>query len=123
MPLLERKTERRGRSAVPAIFPRMRLRRLSRACSLVRFIAASRPLSDLAQDDLARVADALALVRLRRPQTADVRRDLADGLLVAPPHDDLRRRRNLELDAVRRVDGDRVGVAEREVDRRPAQVR
>ena len=71
------------------------------------------PLPDLAGDVLAAVADALALVGLRRAALADVRGDLADQLLVDPADDDLGRLRDLELDALGRLDRDRVRVAER----------
>ena len=62
---------------------------------------------------LAAVADALALVGLRRAALADVRGDLADQLLVDPADDDLGRLRDLELDPLRRLDRDRMRVAER----------
>src|SRR4051794_18557073 len=158
MPLLERKTASRGRSAVPATLPRIRLRRLRRLCSFVCFMTLnsrvvyapapkllptvvalparhtgfagapfpcaalwgepappmSCPLSDLAKDDLALVADALALVGLRRAQLADVRGDLPDGLLVDAAHDHLGRGGHLEADALGRIHGDGVRVAERE---------
>ena len=47
-------------------------------------------LPTLRRDVLARVADALALVGLRRPGAADPRGDLADELLVDAPDHDLR---------------------------------
>ena len=71
------------------------------------------PLPDLAGDVLAAVADALALVGLGRAALADVRGDLADELLVDAAHDDFGRLRDLELDALGRLDRDRVRVAER----------
>src|SRR4051794_11918446 len=109
MPLFERYTASRGRSAVPTTLPRMRRRRLSLVCCLVFFMsgligrALLGALADLAHDDLARIANALALVGLRRAEAADVRGDLADGLLVDAPHDHLRRGGHLELDAVGRI--------------------
>src|SRR5579884_2601549 len=45
-------------------------------------------LPGLAAHDLARIADALALVRLRRAHAPDVGRHLADQLLVDPLHVD-----------------------------------
>ena len=70
----------------------------------------------LRSDLLAAVADALALVGLRRAALADVRGDLADQLLVDPADDDLGRLRDLELDPLRRLDRDRVRVAERHLE-------
>src|SRR5262249_24026496 len=61
-------------------------------------------LPDLPAHELALVADALALVRLRRAHLADLRRRLADELLVDAAHDHLRRRRHLELDPLARRD-------------------
>src|SRR6476659_1052831 len=57
---------------------------------------------------LAFVADALALVRLWRAHFAHLRRDLADLLLVDPPHENGGRVRNLESDPLRRLDHDRM---------------
>src|SRR5205823_1679782 len=65
---------------------------------------------------LALVADALALVGLRGTPLADVGGDLADELLGDPAHHDPRGLRHLELDAVGGLDGDRVGVPERELE-------
>src|SRR3954469_7329743 len=79
-------------------------------------LRSSCPLADLPGDVLALVPDALALVGLRRALLADVRGDLADELLGDALHDDARRLRHLELDAVRRLDRDRVRVAERELE-------
>src|SRR5581483_7024791 len=61
------------------------------------------PLADLPADELALVADALALVRLGRANLADLRRGLADDLLVDAADDDLRRHRHLERDALARL--------------------
>src|SRR5215211_6078484 len=85
-----------------------------------------RPLSsgslpELAADVLALVADALALVGLGRAHLADLRGDLADLLLVDALHDDLGRHRNFERDPLRRLDHDRMRVADVELDRRSAQ--
>src|SRR3954471_8173513 len=84
----------------PALFGR--LRRVYGSC----------PLTDLSSDVLALVADALALVRLRRANLADLGRGLADDLLVDAAHDDLGRHGHLELDALARLDLDRVRVAD-----------
>src|SRR5919204_4029739 len=73
-------------------------------------------LPDLPGHVLALVADALALVGLRRALLADVGGDLADLLLGDAPDDHARGLGHLELDAVRRLDGDRVRVAERELE-------
>src|SRR5687767_12986767 len=64
--------------------------------------------ADLPADVLALVADALALVRLRRPRLADIRGDLADGLLVGALDNDLGRRGHVEGDAGRSLDHHRV---------------
>src|SRR3954451_16899422 len=134
MPRLERNTEMRGRSAEPCTFARTRRRRRRRFAGWVRTVMRvcsawwsaprrgartgcwSCPLADLPGHVLALVADALALVGLRRALLADVRGGLADELLGDPPHDDARRLGHLELDAVRRLDRDRVRVAERELE-------
>src|SRR3954468_4282554 len=84
----------------PALFGR--LRRVYGSC----------PLTDLSPDVLALVADALALVRLRRANLADLGRGLADDLLVDAAHDDLGRHGHLELDALARLDLDGVRVAD-----------
>src|SRR3954452_4366271 len=76
----------------PALFGR--LRRVYGSC----------PLTDLSPDVLALVADALALVRLRRANLADLGRGLADDLLVDAADDDLRRHRHLEGDPLARRD-------------------
>src|SRR3970282_2400573 len=84
-----RYTARRGRSGVPRIFFRSRRWRRMRAAWDVfcRFIALDlmqrlAGLAGLAPHVLPFVANALALVGLRRPDPADLRRDLADQLLI-----------------------------------------
>ena len=72
--------------------------------------------ADLAADELALVADALALVRLGRADAADLGGGLADGLLVDAAHDHLRRRRHFELDSLARRDPDRMRVADLELE-------
>src|SRR3954463_2958657 len=56
------------------------------------------------------VADALALVGLRRAQRANFGSDLADGLAVEALDDDLGLRRALDLDAGRHLLRDRMRV-------------
>src|SRR3954462_14478809 len=73
-------------------------------------------LSYLPCDVLALVADALALVGLRRPLLADDGGDLADLLLGVALDDDARRLRDLELDALRRLDRHGVRVAQGELE-------
>src|SRR5262249_7149125 len=138
MPRFERNATSRGRSAVPRTLPRTRRwrrRRASRVLSLVlkepapvaaklppplpvslRRAYGSCPLPDLATDELALLADALALVWLRRPHPADLCGRLADDLLVDPANDDLCRRRHLERDAFARLDLHGVRVADLELE-------
>src|SRR5207248_6147669 len=117
MPRFERKTSRRGRSALPRILPRTRRWRRSRASRVVRLGT----LAHLPADVLALVADALALVRLGRPHLPDLRGRLADDLLVDATDDDLRRDRHLEADAFARRDPDRVRIADLKLEIRPGQ--
>src|SRR5688572_20231947 len=99
MCLLERKTARRGRSAVPVTFLRTRRCRRARCSVLLNAIvvplALLAGLPGLAQHLLAGVPDALALVRLGLADLADVGGHLADELLVDAPHGDRRGRRHL----------------------------
>src|SRR6476646_906573 len=73
-------------------------------------------LPDLELDLLALVADALALVRVGLAELADVGGDLADLLLVDAADHELRRRLDLEGDALRGRDGHGVAVAEGELE-------
>src|SRR5438874_4792595 len=75
-----------------------------------------RPLSDLAAHVLALVTNALALVRLGRAHRANLGGGLADLLLVDSLHDYLGRRRDLKQDPLPRLDHDRVGVADVELE-------
>src|SRR5579862_4280075 len=68
MPRLERKTTRRGRSALPRTLARTRRWRRRRASLTVRLGT----LADLSADVLALVADTLPLVRLGRAHLADL---------------------------------------------------
>src|SRR5689334_25445249 len=106
MPRFERKMPRRGRSAVPRILPRTRRWRRRRDW----YVVGLGTLSDLPPDVLALVADPLALVRLGRAHLPDLCGRLADHLLVDATHDDLRRDRDLEGDALARLDLDGVRV-------------
>src|SRR6185437_16079470 len=67
-------------------------------------------------DVLVGVADALALVGLRRPVRADLGGHLADLLLVRTLDDDLGLLRRLDLHALRHHVHDRMREAERQVD-------
>src|SRR5689334_4755456 len=114
MPRFERYTARRGRSAEPVTFARTRRCLRRRACCLVLIAMVSLgSLSDLADDVLAGVANALALVRLGRAPLADLGGDLADLLLARAADDDLRRLRHLERDPLGRLHRD--GMAEAEL--------
>src|SRR5581483_991370 len=73
---------------------------------------ALRGLAGLLAHELVLVPDALALVGFGLADLADVRRDLADGLLVVAAHHDLRGRRNLELDPLGGPHDDRVREAD-----------
>ena len=131
----ERLTTKRGRSGVPETF--LRRRKWRRACDRRRLVETSVPrgvrfttfalsavcwlisltrLSDLAADNFALVADALALVRVRAPQATDVGSDLTDRLLVDAADGESRGRLDRERDAFGRLDQHRVAVAERELE-------
>src|SRR4051794_29421352 len=113
MPRLERNTEMRGRSAEPTTFARTRRRRLSRAWLFVRTVMRAcrpsgprtRPRSGCPCPCRAPAGASCGCWRRSRRRAA---RD--------PLHDDARRLRDLELDAVRRLDRDRVRVAEGELE-------
>src|SRR5690606_8221302 len=66
----------------------------------------------LAEDHLVRVADAFALVGLRRAEGADLRRHLADALLVRALDLDRGRPLRGDADALRNRIADLVAVAE-----------
>src|SRR6266540_2561558 len=72
-------------------------------------------LSDLAADLLALVSDALALVGIGLAKFAHLGGDLADLLFVDALHREPGWRLNRELDAVRRLDGDRMAEPEGEL--------
>src|SRR5664279_5115 len=73
-------------------------------------------LSDLAPDNLAGVPHTLTLVGIGLAQLADVRGDLADQLLVDALDPEPDRGFDDEGDALRRLDRDRVRVAEGELE-------
>src|SRR5215203_4710522 len=115
-------TESRGRSAVPDTLRRTRLWRFSLCSRFFSTTVILKPprtplagLADLAPDLLIAVADTLALVGFGRPHLADLRRHLADLLLVYTAHDDGRRVRDLELHTLARLDQDRVRVPDLQV--------
>src|SRR5512135_9778 len=129
-----RKTARRGRAGSPSTRRRIRSWRLLRAAPRLAIVviggSSSAPrwlllaadlagLAGLAADVLAGVADTLALVWLGLAGRADPRRDLADEFLVDAHHGQLRRVLDLEVDARRRVDLDRMAVAEAELELAP----
>src|SRR5437868_1174496 len=115
---------RRGRSAVPAMRARKRRCRFCRASSrsvnaisapLLRLRADLAGLARLATDVLAGVLHALRLVGVRDAERADLRRDLAHDFLVRTRDAHLLGRLEGEADAGRRVDLDRMRVAERKL--------
>src|SRR4051812_17601829 len=108
MPRFERETTRRGRSAVPRTRPRTRRWRRSRASRTVKLGT----LTNLSAHELALVADALALVGLRRADLANLCGRLADHLLVGALDDDLGRSRNLERHACARLHRHHMRVAD-----------
>src|SRR5580765_360555 len=109
MCLDERNTDSLARPAAPSLTARrtVALRRsvrsftvaMVRSCSPLR--VPSLLLAFLAEDELARVFHALALVGLRRPEAADFRGLLADQLLVSTGDGDLGRLRRRDRDALR----------------------
>src|SRR6185503_4702772 len=130
-----RKTASRGRPVTPLTRSRRRAWRFCRAAERLA-VAVMRSVLDvlcgglllaadlagfagLAADLLTGVADALALVRLGLARGADARGDLADELLVDAEHREMRRVLDLEADAGRRVDLDRVAVAQVELELPP----
>src|SRR5215813_1699170 len=117
MCLPERCTDSRTR---PAALSRMarRTRALRRSALSRRGFIVELPsllLAFLAEDVLAGILDALALVGLGRPEVANLGRDLADPLLVDTGHHDLGRLRRRDRDAVRDRINDLVAVAERQL--------
>src|SRR5689334_9762244 len=117
-----RKTASRGRAVSPLTRSRRRAWRLSRAAErlavvVMRWVlgllggglllaADLAGLAGLAADLLARVANALALVRLGLARRADARGDLSDELLVDAEHGEPGGVLDFEADAGGRVDLD-----------------
>src|SRR5712691_10007159 len=97
-----------SRTLEPAADLTARRTRASRRPTALRSCAISSSrsflLAFLAEDVLARVFDALALVGLGRPVPADLGRNLPDLLAVDPGHHDLGRPRRHDRDAL----GDRI---------------
>src|SRR4026209_2872435 len=126
-----RKIANRGRAVLPATRSRRRAWRLCRAAERLAsaviwsffrglLLAADLAgLAGLAADLLARVADALARVRLGLAGRAHARGDLADELLVDADDGQLGRVLDLEADTRRRVDLDGMAVAEVELELPP----
>src|SRR5580693_8402183 len=119
-----RKTLRRGRSAVPLIFRRIRSLRRSRptiCIAMASLPSGLRGLARLFADLLTLVAHALAAVGLGRPEAADLGGSLPHHFLVGTREDEecsLGVARDLAFDPLGQREDDRVGEAEGEVDRR-----
>src|SRR5438874_1588392 len=118
-----RYTARRGRACVPSTVVRTRsCRRTLAARDVFVFftLLASLPgLAGLPPHAFPEIADALSLVRLRLPHTADVRRDLPDQLLVDAPDVQSRCAFDLQLDALGRRNFDRMRIPDRQRHLRP----
>src|SRR3569623_562722 len=116
----ERNTDRRARPLLmPASLILRRtdpVRRAVRSLSLGMAQARLLLLPFLAEDVLAGVLHALALVRFRTAEAADLGRDLADLLLVDAGDDDLGRLRRRDRDALRDRIVDVVRIAELQVE-------
>src|SRR5580704_9351057 len=124
-----RKTLRRGRSAVPLIFRRIRSLRRSRptiCIAMASLPSGLRGLARLLAHLLALVAHALASVRLRRPEAANLCGRLTHHLFVRTREDEqcsLRVAGDLAFDPLGQREEDRVRKPEAEVDRRALQLR
>src|SRR5690606_22714472 len=95
---------------------RVRFARRSRDCFLSTVLISGSGLLRFLHDDLlAGIADALALVGLRRTEGTDVGSYLSHDLLVAALDQDLRLRRRLDRDALRRLEDDRMRETQRQV--------
>src|SRR3569623_1254190 len=116
----ERNTDRRARPLLmPASLILRRtdpVRRAVRSLSLVMAQALLLLLPFLAEDVLAGVLHALALVRFRTAEAADLGRHLSDLLLVDAGDDDLGRLRRRDRNALRERIVDVVRVAELQVE-------
>src|SRR5580698_1552906 len=124
-----RKTLRRGLSAVPLIFRLIRsfLRSRPTICiAMASLPSGLRGLARLFADLLTLIAHALASVRLRRPEAADLRGRLTHHFLVRTREDEecsLRVARDLAFDPLGQREEDGVREAEAEVDRRALELR
>src|ERR1700745_760850 len=113
----ERNTERRARPfAARFSVWRTRRDRRTKPSFEAAIVVVLLLLAFLAEDELARIAHALALVRLRRPEFPDLGRDLADLLLIDARHQDLGGLRTLHLDSLRNGIGDVVAIAKLELE-------
>src|SRR5262245_35653646 len=108
-----------SRSLDPAADLTARRTRASRRATALRSCAIRRLrsflLAFLAEDVLARVFDALALVGLRRPESTNLGRDLADLLPIDAADHDLGRTRGRDRDSLRDRIAHVVAEAEREL--------
>src|SRR5690606_14495059 len=94
-----------------------------RARSLLSPLLAYLPgLASLAAHALAGIADALAFVRLRWPELANIRRNLANPLLIDALHENARTF-DCERNPLGRRDDDRVREAERKLQVRTLELR
>src|SRR5579885_764036 len=120
MCLDERNTDRRARPFfMPASLTLRRTDAVRRAVRSFKFVMAQSPLfllAFLAEDVLAGVLHALALVGLRRTETAQLGGNLADLLLVDAGDDDLGRLRRRDRDPLRDRIVDVVREAELQVE-------
>ena len=80
-------------------------------------------LADLLLQYFAHIADALVLIRIRLAQRADIRRHLAQHLLVVAGQDQMRLLVDLQIDALGQQNFDRMRIAQRERRDLPFHVR
>src|SRR5262245_21833592 len=114
MCLEERKTESRGRSPAERLIPgrTLAVRRMVQSTTVAITRLPSLLLAFLAEDELARIFHALALIGLGLAERSDLGRDLPDLLVVDAADDDLGRLRDRDRNALRDRIGNVVGVAE-----------
>src|SRR5208337_2555738 len=108
-------TERRT-AASSLIFTRLRSARRRRVSRLSSFMCLLL-LRFFQRNLLIRILHALALVRLRRPEGADLGRGLADALAIDPLHDDLGLARRVDAHPVRNRIVDQMRIPERQRER------
>src|SRR3972149_3436740 len=111
-----RKTESRGRTAVPRTATRIRRRRLARAASVLLGVTVNpllgSGLADLAPNHFVHVLDPLPLVRIGLTEPPDLGGHLAHHRLVGPPDRELRLPVDLDLDSFRDLVDDGMGVSQ-----------